>query len=96
MVEVETATPSPFGKSLLFKYIGAFMYEGDAPLAERRAQALALDPSLLAELLGTDGLRELLDPASSRRPRRTCSTCRLAGAAATLRASSTCCGPPDR
>jgi ATP-dependent Lhr-like helicase len=62
MVEVETATPSPFGKSLLFRYIGAFMYEGDAPLAERRAQALALDPALLAELLGTDGLRELLDP----------------------------------
>jgi len=63
VVEVETATPSPFGKSLLFRYIGAFMYEGDAPLAERRAQALSLDPALLAELLGTDGLRELLDPA---------------------------------
>jgi ATP-dependent helicase Lhr and Lhr-like helicase len=63
VVEVETPTPSPFGKSLLFRYIGAFMYEGDAPLAERRAQALALDPSLLAELLGTEGLRELLDPA---------------------------------
>src|SRR5579872_353846 len=64
MVEVETATPSPFGKSLLFRYVGAFMYEGDAPLAERRAQALALDPALLAELLGTEGLRELLDPAA--------------------------------
>src|SRR5208283_3702396 len=63
IVEVETPTPSPFGKSLLFRYVGAFMYEGDAPLAERRAQALALDPSLLAELLGTEGLRELLDPA---------------------------------
>jgi ATP-dependent helicase Lhr and Lhr-like helicase len=62
LVEVETATPSPFGKSLLFRYVGAFMYEGDAPLAERRAQALSLDPSLLAELLGQDGLRELLDP----------------------------------
>jgi ATP-dependent Lhr-like helicase len=62
VVEVETQTPSPFGKSLLFKYVGAFMYEGDAPLAERRAQALALDPGLLAELLGTEGLRELLDP----------------------------------
>ena len=63
MVEVETPAPSPFSRSLLFKYIGAFMYEGDAPLAERRAQALALDPALLAELLGSDGLRELLDPA---------------------------------
>jgi ATP-dependent Lhr-like helicase len=63
LVEVETPAPSPFAKSLLFRYVGAFMYEGDAPLAERRAQALALDPSLLAELLGTEGLRELLDPA---------------------------------
>jgi len=63
MVEVETAAPSPFGKAILFRYVGAFMYEGDAPLAERRAQALALDPALLAELLGTEGLRELLDPA---------------------------------
>ncbi len=63
IVEVETPTPSPFGKSLLFRYVGAFMYEGDAPLAERRAQALSLDQALLAELLGGDGLRELLDPA---------------------------------
>jgi ATP-dependent helicase Lhr and Lhr-like helicase len=63
VVDVETQTPSPFGKSLLFRYVGAFMYEGDAPLAERRAQALSLDPALLAELLGQDGLRELLDPA---------------------------------
>ena len=63
LVEVETAAPSPFGRNLMFRYIGAFMYEGDAPLAERRAQALALDPALLAELLGTEGLRELLDPA---------------------------------
>jgi ATP-dependent helicase Lhr and Lhr-like helicase len=63
VVEVETATPSPFGKSLLFRYVGAFMYEGDAPLAERRAQALSLDTALLAELLGQDGLRELLDPS---------------------------------
>jgi ATP-dependent Lhr-like helicase len=62
IVEVETSNPSPFGKSLLFRYVGAFMYEGDAPLAERRAQALSLDPALLAELLGSDGLRELLDP----------------------------------
>ncbi len=63
IVEVETGSPSPFAKSLLFRYVGAFMYEGDAPLAERRAQALSLDPALLAELLGGEGLRELLDPA---------------------------------
>jgi len=62
MVEVETPAPSPFARSLLFRYVGAFMYEGDAPLAERRAQALALDSSLLAELLGQADLRELLDP----------------------------------
>ncbi len=62
LVEVETATGSPFARALLFRYIGAFMYEGDAPLAERRAQALALDSALLAELLGQADLRELLDP----------------------------------
>ncbi|GGS47000.1 hypothetical protein GCM10010156_02120 [Planobispora rosea] len=62
LVEVETSQASPFAASLLFTYIGAFMYEGDAPLAERRAQALALDTSLLAELLGQADLRELLDP----------------------------------
>ena len=61
MVEVETPAASPFARSLLFSYIGAFMYEGDAPLAERRAQALALDSTLLAELLGQAELRELLD-----------------------------------
>ncbi|MEA2142277.1 MAG: ATP-dependent helicase Lhr and Lhr-like helicase, partial [Solirubrobacteraceae bacterium] len=61
LVEVETATPSPFARSLLFGYIGAFMYEGDSPLAERRAQALSLDTSLLAELLGQAELRELID-----------------------------------
>jgi ATP-dependent Lhr-like helicase len=63
LVEVETPTPSPFGRSMLFRYVGAFMYEGDAPVAERRAQALALDSALLAELLGQADLRELLDPA---------------------------------
>ncbi|WP_435824314.1 Lhr family helicase [Microbispora amethystogenes] len=62
VVEVETSQASPFAASLLFNYIGAFMYEGDAPLAERRAQALALDTALLAELLGQADLRELLDP----------------------------------
>ncbi len=61
-VSVESRSASPFASSLLFDYIGSFMYEGDAPLAERRAQALALDRELLAELLGTEELRELLDP----------------------------------
>ncbi|MCW2604850.1 MAG: putative ATP-dependent helicase lhr [Pseudonocardiales bacterium] len=62
VVEVETQVPSPFAKSLLFGYVGMFLYEGDAPLAERRAQALSLDASLLAQLLGSTELRELLDP----------------------------------
>ncbi|HEY2692290.1 MAG TPA: DEAD/DEAH box helicase, partial [Streptosporangiaceae bacterium] len=61
LVDVETSAPSPFARSLLFRYVGAFMYEGDTPLAERRAQALALDSSLLAELLGQADARELLD-----------------------------------
>ncbi len=64
VVEVETASPSPFARSLLFRYVAGFMYEGDAPLAERRAQALSLDPTLLAELLGQAELRELLDEAA--------------------------------
>ncbi|GAB2919600.1 ATP-dependent helicase [Micromonospora polyrhachis] len=63
LVEVETSRPSPFARSLLFGYVGAFLYEGDAPLAERRAAALALDSTLLGELLGRVDLRELLDPA---------------------------------
>lgn len=62
VTQVETVTPSPFAASLLFGYVGAFMYEGDSPLAERRAAALSLDPSLLAQLLGRVELRELLDP----------------------------------
>ncbi|SCL33361.1 ATP dependent helicase, Lhr family [Micromonospora pallida] len=62
LVEVETTQPSPFARSLLFGYVGAFLYEGDAPLAERRAAALALDSGLLGELLGRVDLRELLDP----------------------------------
>ena len=61
VVEVESSRPSPFASSLLFDYIATYMYEGDTPLAERRAQALTLDRALLAELLSADDLRELLD-----------------------------------
>ena len=61
ITEVTTDQPSPFASSLMFNYTGAFMYEGDSPLAEKRAAALALDPSLLAKLLGTVELRHLLD-----------------------------------
>ena len=63
VVEVETPQASPMAQSLLFGWIAVYMYEGDAPLAERRAAALALDRDLLRELLGSEELRELLDPA---------------------------------
>ena len=62
VTEVVTASPSPFARSLLFGYVGMFLYEADAPLAERRAAALSLDSTLLAELLGSEAIRELLDP----------------------------------
>ncbi|WP_329455304.1 ATP-dependent helicase [Streptomyces sp. NBC_01497] len=62
LVEVTTTEPSPFARSLLFGYVAQFLYEGDSPLAERRAAALSLDSRLLAELLGQAELRELLDP----------------------------------
>lgn len=65
VVDVESAQPSPFAKSLVFGYVAQYLYEGDSPLAERRAAALALDPTLLSELLGQGeglSLRDLLDP----------------------------------
>jgi len=62
LVQVDTVAASPMASSLLFNWIAAYMYEGDAPLAERRAAALALDRDLLRELLGAEELRELLDP----------------------------------
>ncbi|WP_163275667.1 DEAD/DEAH box helicase [Cellulomonas iranensis] len=70
VVEVTTTHPSPFAQSLLFGYTAQFLYEGDAPLAERRAAALTLDPTLLAELLGSGGesqLADLLDPEAVER-----------------------------
>src|SRR5262249_12002637 len=59
---VDSQTPSPFAASLLFSYVANFIYDGDAPLAERRAQALSVDQAQLRELLGEEELRELLDP----------------------------------
>ncbi len=60
--DVETPSPSPYARTLLFGYVAQFVYEGDSPIAERRAAALSLDQGLLAELLGRAELRELLDP----------------------------------
>ena len=61
LVPVDTEHASPFAQSLVFRWVGVYMYEGDAPLAERRAAALTLDRDLLRELLGAEELRELLD-----------------------------------
>lgn len=61
VTSLESARPSPFAASLLFSYVANYIYDGDAPLAERRAQALSIDQSQLEELLGDSDLRELLD-----------------------------------
>ncbi len=58
---VDSRTPSPFASALLFSYVANYIYDGDAPLAERRAQALSIDQEQLRELLGDADLRELLD-----------------------------------
>jgi ATP-dependent Lhr-like helicase len=63
VVTVDAGAPSPFSSSLLFGYVANYIYDGDAPVAERRAQALAVDQAQLKELLGEAELRELLDPA---------------------------------
>jgi ATP-dependent Lhr-like helicase len=58
---IDSRVPSPFAASLLFSYVANYIYDGDAPLAERRAQALSVDQAQLRELLGDAELRELLD-----------------------------------
>lgn len=58
---VDVDSPSPFATSLMFNFVASFMYEYDAPLAEKQAVALTLDRSLLQELLGEPEFRELLD-----------------------------------
>jgi ATP-dependent helicase Lhr and Lhr-like helicase len=97
LVPVETASASPFAQSLLFGWVGQYMYEYDAPLAERRAQALALDRDLLRELLGGDELRDLLDATSSRRSSASCSGwSRCRARAATTRPTVSTAGPRRR
>jgi ATP-dependent Lhr-like helicase len=66
IAELIADKPSPFAVSLLFNYVGNFMYDGDAPLAERKAAALAIDPTQLRELLGQAELKDLLDPEAVR------------------------------
>src|SRR5690349_24149411 len=62
--KIDSKTPSTFATSLLFSYVANYIYDIDAPLAERRAQALSVDQAQLRELLGDAELRELLDPAA--------------------------------
>ncbi len=64
MTAVDSPKPSPFAGALLFSYIANYIYDGDAPLAERRAQALSIDQSQLEEILGSTDFRELLDKAA--------------------------------
>jgi len=64
LTRVDSRTPSPFASSLLFSYAGNFIYDGDAPLAERRAHALLIDQAQLRDLLGEAELRHLLDEDS--------------------------------
>ena len=66
VVDSHTERPSPFAVSLLFNYVGNFMYDGDAPLAERKAAALSIDPTQLRELLGEAELKDLLEPDAIR------------------------------
>ena len=73
--EVATAAASPFARSLVFAYVAAYLYEGDSPAAERRAQALSLDLKLLRELLGETDLRELLDAQIITEVERTLQRC---------------------
>ena len=61
--EAVTERASPFARSLVFAYVAAYLYDEDTPLAERRAQALTLDRELLAELVGQEALRDLIEPA---------------------------------
>ena len=97
LVDVETASASPYAASLLFDYVANYMYEDDTPAAERRAQALSLDRDLLRELLGQEELRDLIDPGALEdveeklrgEPARptSCTTC-CAGGATCARAST--------
>ncbi|MGE0548192.1 MAG: DEAD/DEAH box helicase [Kofleriaceae bacterium] len=65
VIQIEPArtdSASPFARSLAYDYVAAFLYEGDAPVAERKAQALTIDRTMLSELIGGGELRDLLDP----------------------------------
>jgi len=58
----EADSPSPMASQILLQFVAEYMYEGEAPKAERHGTLLALNRELLDELLGTGALRDLLDP----------------------------------
>ena len=89
---IDSRVPSPFAASLLFSYVANYIYDGDAPLAERRAQALSVDQAQLRELLGDAELRELLDADAHRRARtRSCSTLTRGTRSGPRTACTICC-----
>jgi ATP-dependent Lhr-like helicase len=92
MVAVDTDKASPFAQSLLFRWIAVYMYEYDAPAAERRAAALSLDRDLLRELLSAEDLRELIDPAALATSSSSCSRSPRDAARGTPTTSTTCSG----
>ena len=92
VIDVATPSPSPFARTLLFGYVAQFVYEGDSPIAERRAAALSLDQGLLAELLGRAELRELLDPEVLAEVEAELQRLTPDRRPAAPRASPTCCG----
>ncbi len=89
--DVTTTTPSPFATSLLFGYVAEFMYQSDAPLAERRASVLSLDSELLRNLLGQVDPGELLDPQVIRRWKKSCNDWLPAEERKVKKDCSTCC-----
>ena len=89
--DVETRSPSPFARNLVFAYTATYLYQLDLPAAERRTQALALDRHMLRELLGAEALRELLDPTSSTGSKRAGRVSIPRPVPDTRTASTTCC-----
>ena len=93
---VDTARPSPFAASLLFGYVANYIYDGDAPLAERRAQALSIDQSQLQALLGDADYREILDGSVLREVETQVAVARLRLRCAPCRRHSRSAAAPGR
>ena len=62
VVAVESVAPSPVAQSLLWDFTSIYLYEWDAPKAERQLQTLATQRDLLQDLLKDIALDELLRP----------------------------------